>query len=243
MSSTLLSGHTTVESVVRAELLRAMGGWRGAVEAALPIIAFLVAFRTWPVSEPDDALRPALAVAGVVMAVIVVTRLIQRETLQYAFAGVAGLAIAAGFALATGDPKAIALPGILYNAALGAVFLASILTRWPAVGFVYGAARQDLTGWRHEPGVVRLFQKITAILMANYLVRVAVQLPLYLAAAPLEIQLGVKLVLGWPMVGLSVILIGILLARGNTPLPPPSGTTPDGRSHTAATLTGPDEVS
>ena len=219
-------GHTTVEAVVRAELLKALGGWRGAVEAALPIIAFLVAFRTLPYADTSSALRPAVGGAGVVMVAIVVLRLVQRQTLQYAFAGVVGLAVAAAFALATGDPNAIALPGILYNAALGVLYLVSMLVRWPAVGFLYGAVRQDLTGWRHEPGVVALFQKITGVLLVNYVLRVAIQLPLYLAAAPLEVQLGAKLALGWPLLGVSVILIGVILARGNTPITPQPAAAP-----------------
>ncbi len=214
----VLATHTTVEGVVRAELLRALGGWRGAVETALPIIAFLVALRTLPADGDDQPLRPALLVAAVVMVVIVGLRLLQRQTLQYVFGGVFGLAIAAAFALATGDPKAIALPGILYNAGLGVLYLTSMIVRWPAVGFLYGAVRQDLTGWRAEPGVVSLFQKITGVLLLNYALRVAVQLPLYLASAPLELQLGVKLALGWPLLGVSVVVIGVILARGNTPI-------------------------
>ena len=51
-----MSTPTTVEEVVRTELLRALGGWRGTLEAAVPILLFVV----------------ALAVGVVVMASIVV---------------------------------------------------------------------------------------------------------------------------------------------------------------------------
>jgi hypothetical protein len=56
------------------------------------------------------------------------------------------------------------------------------------------------------------------VLLANYVIRVAVQLPLDLAKAPLEVQIGVKLALGWPLLAAGVVVIGILLARGNTPI-------------------------
>lgn len=219
MTPPALGAHTTVEQVVREQLLKAVGGWRGAVEAAVPLIAFVVALRVLPAGDDaEQPLVPALVVAGVIMAVIMAIRLAQRQTLQYVFGGVFALALSAAFALSTGDPKAIALPGILINAGVGAVYLLSVIIGWPAIGFVYGAALQDLTGWQRSPGLRSLFTKITAVLLANYVIRVAVQLPLYLAEAPLEVQLGAKLALGWPLLAAGVVIIGILLARGNTPI-------------------------
>lgn len=201
----------TVEEVVRTELLRALGGWRGTVEAAVPILLFVATFTL------TDRLRTALVVAGAGMACFVVLRLVQRQTLTHVVSGVLGLVIAAAVATRTGNASDFFLPGILYNAALAVVFSASMLLGWPLVGFMFGAVTGDVTGWRHRRGVRRLFQKLTGVLLANYVIRVAVQLPLYLAGS--VVALGVsKVVLGWPLLGLSVVAIGALLAAGRTPL-------------------------
>jgi len=202
---------STVEEVVRTELLRALGGWRGTVEAAVPIILFLLAWTT------TDQLRTSIVVAGAGMAVFVLLRLVQRQTLVHVTSGVLGLVIAAVVASRTGNASDFFLPGILYNAGLAVVFGASMLAGWPVVGFMFGGVTGDPTGWRGRRGVRRLFQKLTGVLLANYVIRVVVQLPLYLADS--VVALGVsKVVLGWPLLGVSVLAIGALLAAGRTPL-------------------------
>jgi hypothetical protein len=224
----------TVEELVRAQLLQAIGGWRGALEAALPIVAFLGVW-FWltgpsgerpprvavPVLGETDPLRASLLAAGMVLAALVAVRLAQRQTLQHVLSGVVGLAIAAVIALRTGNASDAFLPGILYNAVLGTVFVGSIVARWPVLGIAYGAITQDLSGWRSRPEVLLLFQRLTAVFAASYVLRVVVQLPLYLADS--VVVLGVaKLVMGWPLVALSVVIIGALLARGRTPIVAPS---------------------
>lgn len=206
-------GPTTVEEVVRAELLRALGGWRGTLEAAVPILAFVVA---WTLT---DQLRTSIVVAAAAMAVFVVVRLLQRQTLVHVSSGVLGLVVAAVVASRTGNASDFFLPGILYNAGLGVVFAASMLAGWPVVGFMFGAVTGDVTGWRDRRGVRRLFQKLTAVLLANYVLRVVVQLPLYLSGSVVALGIS-KLALGWPLLGVSVLAIGALLAAGRTPLTP-----------------------
>jgi len=202
---------STVEEVVRTELLRALGGWRGTVEAAVPIVLFVVA---WTIT---DRLRTSIVVAGLGMAVFVVVRLLQRQTLVHVTSGVLGLVIAAVVASRTGNASDFFLPGILYNAGLAVVFGVSMLVGWPVVGFMFGAVTGDVTGWRSRQGVRRLFQKLTAVLLANYVIRVVVQLPLYLADSVVALGIS-KVALGWPLLGVSVLGIGALLAAGRTPL-------------------------
>ncbi len=202
---------TTVEEVVRTELLKALGGWRGTLEAAVPILLFVTTFTL------TDQLRTAIVVSGAGMAVFVLLRLLQRQTLVHVVSGVLGLAVAAAVATRTGNASDFFLPGILYNAGLAVVFGVSMLTGWPVVGFMFGAVTSDPTGWRRRRGVRRLFQKLTGVLLANYVLRVVVQLPLYLAGS--VVLLGAtKIALGWPLLGVSVLAIGALLAAGRTPL-------------------------
>ena len=69
-----LRRYDTVEELLRDKLSEALGGWRGAVESAVPTLAFAL---VWARTEN---LRTALVVAGVCVAVLLVVRLVQRHT-------------------------------------------------------------------------------------------------------------------------------------------------------------------
>lgn len=240
----------TVEAMLRQRLEQMLGGWRGAVEAALPTVAFVVVW-TW-----RQDLRAALLAAGVAVLLTVALRLAQRQTVQYALSSVFVTAVAAVFALRSGRAEDAFLPGILWNLALGVVFLVSVLVRWPAVGFVVAAADPRLgrqaddagvadddaggedvdlsvfTQWRAHEGTVRVAGRLTLVLAGLFLARVAIMLPMYLAGD--VALLGVaKLVLSWPAYVAVIALLAAILARGHTPLddpPAPAATGPD-RAH------------
>jgi hypothetical protein len=204
-------GATTVEEVVRARLAESVGGLRGSLEAALPTVAFVVC---WTLTH---AVRASLAAAAVVVAVALVVRLVQRQSPRYAMSSLVALAIAAAFALRSGRAEDAFLPGILYSCGLLTVTVLSVLTRWPLVGFLVGAASDDPLAWRAHAGVVRLCQRLTLVLAALYAVRAVTMLPLYLAGQ--VGWLGVcKVVLGWPLYLVAVAAMGALLLRGRTPL-------------------------
>jgi len=209
---------TTVEEVVRQRLSLAMGGWRGLLDSAAPALAFLV---TW-ITTSD--LWPSVGASGAVLLVALVVRVARRETVQHALGGIVATAVAAFIASRTGRAEDVFLPGILLNAALAVVFAASMVVRWPVVGFVVGAVTEDPTGWRRDRGVVALCQRLTGLLLAGYVVRVAVQLPLYLAERTTWLAAS-KLVLGWPLLVLGVAVASLVLLRGRTPLQDPSTVT------------------
>jgi hypothetical protein len=214
------AGATTVEEVVRHRLLEGVGGLRGSLEAALPTVAFVV---VWTITHD---VRASLGAAAACVLVTLAVRLAQRQTPRYALSSLAALAIAAFFALRSGRAQDAFLPGILYSCALLGVSLLSVVTRWPMVGFVVGAAHpEDPLAWHGHAGVVRLCQRLTLVLAGLYAVRVVVMLPLYLAGQ--VTWLGVtKVVLGWPLYLLAVGAMGAVLLRGRTPLEP--GDLPDG---------------
>ena len=207
-------GATTVEEVVRHRLAEGVGGVRGSVEAALPTVAFVVA---WSVTHD---VRTSLGAAAVCVVVALVARLAQRQTPKFALSSLAALAIAAFFALRSGRAEDAFLPGILYSCALLAISVLSVVTRWPMVGFIVGATHpEDPLAWRTHAGVVRLCQRLTLVLAGLYAVRAVVMLPLYLADQ--VTWLGVtKIVLGWPLYLVAVAAMGALLLKGHTPLDP-----------------------
>jgi hypothetical protein len=208
-------GATTVEEVVRRRLAEGVGGIRGSVEAALPTVCFVI---TWTVTK---RLPVSLIVAAGCVLVTLAARLVQRQTPKYALSSLLALGLAGFFALRSGKAQDAFLPGILYSCSMLAVSLLSVVTRWPMVGFVVGAAHpEDPLAWRRHAGVVRLCQRLTLVMAGLYAVRAVIMLPLYLAGQ--VALLGVaKIVLGWPLYLAAMAAVGALLLRGRTPLDEP----------------------
>ena len=94
------------------------------------------------------------------------------------------------------------------------------------MGFIVGAgdprAQEDPFAWRRDRGMVRVCTRLTWVLVGVYAVRLAIMVPLYLAA---EVAwLGVaKIALGWPLWVASLAVMGWMLLAGHTPLEPGEG--------------------
>lgn len=223
-------GADTVESVVRGQLSKALGGKRGMLEAAVPTVIFTLAFIT------TKNLQLALAVSVAASLVLLAVRLVQRSSVQFVVNSLFGIGIGAFFAWRSarggGDANdqalAYFLPGILYNAGYAVVITFTILVRWPVVGFMVGSVAGDPTAWHRDRQVVRLCSNLSWMLVAPCVLRVAVQLPLYLAGHgdvydtdAMVAALGVaKIVLGWPLQIAALMGMVWLLARNHTPVRP-----------------------
>lgn len=219
---------TTVESVVRAQLSKALGGRRGMAEAALPTILFTVLWLT--TKDLDLALTVSIGSA----VLLLVVRLVQRSSVQFVLNALFGILIGWFFvwrSAASGgsaDDQALAyfLPGLLYNGAYFVVMALSCLTRWPLVGFMVGSVTGDPTAWRNDRAVVNLCSRLTWVLALPCLLRVVVQLPIYLAgrsgsmSADTAVALlgTLKIGLGWPLQLAALGTMVWLLARNHTPM-------------------------
>ena len=202
---------TTVEALVRAQLAVQVGGWRGGLETALPTAAFA------PVYVVTSELRTSL-IAGIGVALVLgAVRLIQRSSIKHVRVGLIGIVIGAVFASTTGRGEDVYLPGIVFSGVYAALIGLSVLVRWPLVGFVIGGVLNDPEAMKRDPGIMRLADRLTLLLVAMAAIRTAVQLPLYLAG---EVGwLGVtRVALGWPLTA-AMFAIGVtILAKGQTPL-------------------------
>lgn len=128
----------TVEELLRARLVAAFGGWRGAVESAIPTVAFVV---VWTVTE---AVQPAALTAVAAAAVFAVIRLAQGQTLRYVVFALLGVVIAAFISTRTGRAQDAFLPGMIQTAATGLLFTVTNLIRWPVLGFLIAAGDPEL---------------------------------------------------------------------------------------------------
>jgi hypothetical protein len=222
-------GAGTVEEVVRGQLAKALGGRRGMVEAAVPTITFTVLFVS------TKRLELAVGVSVAVALGLLVGRLVHRSTVQFVLNSLVGIGIGTFFAWrsarsgGSANDQALAyfLPGLIYNSGYAVLLALSNLVRWPLVGFMVGSVAGDPTEWHDDPQVVRLCRNLTWMLAAPCVLRVAVQLPIYLAgkaaddAGTMVAALGAsKIAMGWPLQIAGLAGMAWLLARNATPVEP-----------------------
>ncbi|TNM43273.1 DUF3159 domain-containing protein [Nocardioides albidus] len=221
-------GVDTVEALVRRQLAGAIGGRRGAIEAALPGVVFTAIWL------PTKQTGPALVAAGAVAVIALVLRLVQRSSTQYVFNAIFGLAVSWVFVRwaqssggdASDQALAYFLPGILYSGAYTIVLAASCLSGWPMLGFMLGVGTEDPLEWRHNKQVVRLCSRLTWVMMAPGAVGVALQGPIWLLGhhdvirpeLAVTIIAVLRLGLGWALRIAAFSLMFWLLARNATPL-------------------------
>jgi hypothetical protein len=188
-------------------------GWRGAVESSLPGIVFVV---VWVIRQ--DLGWPLLAAAATAIALAVV-RLIQRRPVMQALTGLVGVGICVVLALLTGRAENYMLPAILLNAGYLLACLISLAAGWPLVGLFVSLLRIDPTtlkldtAWRADPFVRRRCAAGTWLLAAMFAARIAVKLPLYLAANVAWLG-AAHIAMGFPLYALTLWGVWLLL-RGH----------------------------
>lgn len=196
---------------MRERLAAELGGLRGSLETAAPLLVFTAAYVL------TDGLRLSITLAVLAAVAVLGVRLAQRSETRFARNGLLGVVVAAAVASFTGQAEDAFLPGLVQSGLWALVLFVSLVLRRPVGGYVVGAVLDDLSGWRDNPAIVRLGARLTLVLLAPMVVRVAVQLPLYLAGA--VGWLGVSRVfLGWPLHAASLAVASAILLRGRTPL-------------------------
>jgi len=213
------SAQVTVEQVVRAQLAKALGGPRGIVESAVPTALFTILFLT------TDDIRRSLIVSIGVTAALLLVRVAQRSTTQFVLNALFGIGIGAFFAYRASQSggseedvaRAVFTPGLIYNGVYAVVIVLTIVIGWPIIGFMVGSVMGDPTAWHSDKAMVRLCSQLTWVLAVPCVIRVAVQLPLWL-----DHQIGLlgasKIALGWPLQLASFVVMGWLLSRNRTPV-------------------------
>jgi Protein of unknown function (DUF3159) len=192
--------------------LRQVVGLDLLLDSGLPSVVFVIVYTTTG-QRLTQAIWAAIG-AGVILAVL---RLVRRQPLQNVVAGFFGLLIAAYVVSRTGRPQDIALPTLLINAAYLIGYVVSILVRWPLLGVLVGAISGNLTEWRKDPRLLRAYTAASWLWVGMFALRLAVLVPLYLQGSE---QLGwlvtMRLVMGWPLFGLTVWLSWLIIRRATT---------------------------
>jgi hypothetical protein len=179
-------------------LMEAVGGRLGIAETSLPPVAFAAVYGF---TGTNGAAIVAVSV-GVVFAL---ARLVRRETPRHALTGLVGIGFAAFVAARSGKAENFFLPGLLANAAYATALLVSVVIRRPLIGYVVGQLDGEGTAWRDDPLRVRAFMRASLTWAALFGLRLAVQLPLYLAGAVAALGVA-RTAMGLPLFALGLWL-------------------------------------
>ncbi|MEA2129210.1 MAG: hypothetical protein QOJ85_2101 [Solirubrobacteraceae bacterium] len=212
----LMADTADKEPVAQLNLTDAVGGPLGMLETSVPAVAFVVAYTA---SGSDTNIAAGVAV-GLAL-VLTVVRLVRHESPQHALSGLIGVGFAAFIATRSGKAENFFLPGLLANAAYASAFLISLAVRWPLVGVIVTKIDGEEAGWRQDPQRMRAFVLASWLWAGLFLLRLVVQLPLYLAGA--VVALGVaKTAMGLPLFGLGLWLTWLLVRRHRVPATAPT---------------------
>jgi Protein of unknown function (DUF3159) len=194
-----------VATLDRESLMNSVGGWLGIIQSSVPAALFVLVFA---LTKNTVA---AVVVSLAVSAIFVVLQLVTRKPVTQAIAGALGIALSAYLTLRDGGhPADYFIQGFFTNSAYGLVLAISILVRWPVIGFLVGLFRSEPLAWRSDKKLLRRADLATALFVALFSLRLAVQLPLYFAN---QIEaLGIaRVAMGVPLYALCIWLSWLLL--------------------------------
>ena len=138
-------------------------------------------------------------------ALILVWRLIRRESAQPAISGFFGVGISALIAYIVGESKGYFLLGIWMSLFWAVVFALSILVRRPVVGYIWGWVNSHDRDWRGLRRAVVAFDLATFVWVLVFTSRFVVQQHLY--DADQTGWLGVaRIAMGWPLTAVAALV-------------------------------------
>ncbi len=179
-------------------LLDQMGGLAGLVYSSLPVVVFV------PVSSAFGLL-PAIIAALSIAALVLVWRLIRRESTQPAVSGFIGVGFCALIAWVVGTAKGYFLMGIWMSLVWASVFGLSILIRRPVVGYIWSGVNGHGSRWRRVPRAVVAFDVATLTWVMVFGARFLVQHHLYDADQTGWLATA-RIAMGWPLTAVAALV-------------------------------------
>ncbi|SEH83752.1 Protein of unknown function [Mycolicibacterium rutilum] len=200
-------------------VLEQMGGISGLIYSSLPVLVFV------PVSQLAG-LMPAIISALGAAALVLIWRLVRRESAQPAISGFFGVGICALIAYVMGESKGYFLLGIWTSLFWAVVFGVSVLIRRPVVGYVWSWVNGHGRDWRAVRKAVRAFDIATLVWVLVFASRFVVQHHLY--DADQTGWLGVaRIAMGWPLTAVAALVTYLAIRTAQRALPPVQDASPD----------------
>lgn len=186
-------------------LLEQMGGVKGLIYSSLPILVFV------PVNTAFG-LMPAIVSAVTIAVLVLIWRLLRKESLQPAVSGFIGVGVSALIAWYLGAAKGFFLLGIWVSLFWASVFTLSVLFRRPVVGLVWSWANGHGQQWRRVRGALVAFDVATLTWVLVFGARFLVQQQLY--DADQTGLLGIaRIAMGWPLTALAALATYVAIKK------------------------------
>ena len=194
-------------------VIDAIGGSRGVIESMLPGVVFVVLF------VATSNLNLTIAVSAVLAVLQVIVRLIQRQSVMGAVSGLVAVGICLIWAWQTHEARNYYIFGFITNTGYAVLLAISLIARVPGLGLVVEFIRSLPTehfkawfdDWMGDKALKRAYMIITGLWVGLFLLRLVVQVPLYLTNHVAALGV-VRLLMGIPFWALSIWVSYLIIA-------------------------------
>lgn len=182
-----------------------LGGVHGLVESAIPVIVFVVLNFVGSKTDLWSLRISLIASVGFALAVAAF-RLRRKETVRHSLNGVFGIALGALIAARSGEARDFYLPGIWISVGYTVALIVSVAARRPLVGWLWAVMLDGgETRWYRNRNLLRAFDRLTALWVLIYVLKVGVQYWLWRAHQDDLLGLA-RIFFGWPPYALLLAL-------------------------------------
>ena len=188
----------TADRTPAERVMAQLGGVPGMIYSSLPVLVFVGTSRLLGLSA---AVGAALGIATLIL----LWRLIRRESAQPAVSGLIGVVVCALIAYMLGESKGYFLLGIWTSLLWAAVFAASILIRRPVVGYIWSWLGGHDRAWRDVRRAVYAFDIATLTWVLVFTARFVVQRLLYDSDHTGWLVVA-RISMGWPLTAASAVV-------------------------------------
>jgi hypothetical protein len=179
-------------------MMAQLGGVAGIVYSSLPVLVFVGTSRLLGLPAAAGA---ALGVATLIL----LWRLVRRESVQPAVSGLIGVAVCVLIAYLMGESKGYFLLGIWTSLLYAAVFAVSIVIRRPVVGYIWSWLHGHDRGWRNVRRAVYAFDVATLTWVVVFGARFVVQRVLYDTNHEGWLVVA-RIAMGWPLAAIAALV-------------------------------------
>jgi Protein of unknown function (DUF3159) len=188
----------TADRTPADRMMAQLGGVSGMIYSSLPVLVFVGTSRLMGLSA---AVGAALGIATLIL----VWRLVRRESVQPAVSGLIGVVVCALIAYLLGESKGYFLLGIWTSLLWAAVFGVSVLIRRPVVGYIWSWLHGHDRAWRDVRRAVFAFDIATLTWVVVFGARFVVQHLLYQSDHTGWLVVA-RISMGWPLTAAAALV-------------------------------------
>jgi Protein of unknown function (DUF3159) len=188
----------TADRTPADRMMAQLGGVSGMIYSSLPVLVFVGTSRLMGLSA---AVGAALGIATLIL----VWRLVRRESVQPAVSGLIGVVVCALIAYMLGESKGYFLLGIWTSLLWAGVFGVSVLIRRPVVGYIWSWLHGHDRAWRDVRRAVFAFDLATLTWVVVFGARFVVQHLLYQSDHTGWLVVA-RISMGWPLTAAAALV-------------------------------------